>query len=432
MRRPVLRSARLVVVAAALLAMLAIAQAAYGWTSSSPNPGSSVRAATIGSPGTVSTAPGSGLCTNVTVSWSAASHANAYRIERSTDAGATWSTRVAATSGTSWVDAGTPTGATATWRVTPLRSSTSWTGPAASSPARTCQAGYALAAVNPPNVVNLTWSAQTGATGYDIQRRIGANGSWEYLALDRPGTTYADTDAYNPGQSISYRVKWVDAGGTRDSGWSNVATIASWSGTSGGTGGLEVTRVIGSSWADGCGTRYSVTTTVTNTSSSTITAWQAVLGIGTYPYNGTITSTGNVTTVSNNGTTWVVAGPAWQPNLNAGASYQFTYQACRPGGGEPTTSPSVAVTVDNSWGSGWQGTVTLTTSSPVAVTWQATIRRSAPPFTTGTPWPVSTPTIYNADTVSFDANTWVIKGKSYNSTIVAGQTIALGFQAAIP
>ncbi len=90
-----------------------------------------------GSPAPVVVDAGSGVATVTWVASSLGCPADfvTYRLERSADGGATWTTLAAATTLLTWADAGLVNGTTYVWRVTP--SGTGGTGPAASSPPTT-------------------------------------------------------------------------------------------------------------------------------------------------------------------------------------------------------------------------------------------------------------------------------------------------------
>lgn len=412
--------------AAALLALLLATAAGLGatfaWSGSAPNAGNEVAAATMGAvPAAAATS--NLACSQVTIDWSPAPNAERYRVERSADGGATWTTRAASVTATTYTDAA-PTGpASFRWRVRGTRAVGDWTGAAATTTAITCATGYALQATNPPDEVDLTWSSQAGAVGYDIQRRVGG-GAWVFLATNRAGTTYTDDEQHTVGETIDYRVRWVNAGGTRDATWSDVATIAAWDGTPVGSGGVSVNRTMSNDWTSG----YQANVTVTNTSGAPVT-WEILLSLATYPFNGTVTQVNNAQTVSTVGTAWTVKGVSWNQTIAPGQSASFSYQASRGNTPPPTGTATATITVANQWATGYCANVVVTTTSPVPITWQVTkLRATDAPFAaTPSLWPVSPSG--GIQTASLTGTAWTFTGPSWAATVVAGQTHSLQYCA---
>ncbi|TMV49338.1 hypothetical protein FE783_12545 [Paenibacillus mesophilus] len=78
-----------------------------------------------------------------------------------------------------------------------------------------------LVAIAGPSQVALSWSAVSGATGYNVKRFTTAGGPYSTIASSVTGTTYTDTSVTN-GTTYYYVVTAVNAGG--ESGNSNEAS----------------------------------------------------------------------------------------------------------------------------------------------------------------------------------------------------------------
>ena len=178
----------------------------------------------------VKTTSSATACTAITLTWTAAASADAYRIEVRENAGA-WTDLVTETGTvTSWVDATTHTHADVEYRVHARDASSNWEGTTPAAPALvTC--GVApiddLAAANPCSSSTLTWTAPNGATRYDVRRRVNA-GAWSAnLVTDQSTLTFSDATAHALGAVVEYQVRPGTT--TVDGNWSTSATIASWS-----------------------------------------------------------------------------------------------------------------------------------------------------------------------------------------------------------
>jgi hypothetical protein len=199
------------------LASATIVGVSQAWSNSTNNPGSSVSALTLGaaSGGSATTANG---CLSITVSWTAATNANDYLVEIKTANGAYSTVNSGTGNVTSWIDTTNRSTAnnTFTYRVTPLRSGTSWTGTPTTANI-VCGIGEVsdLAATNGcgASPVTLTWTAAGGtATMYDIWRSV--NGAaFASAATNIAATTWNDTTR-TAGQSVRYYIVPNNAGGT--------------------------------------------------------------------------------------------------------------------------------------------------------------------------------------------------------------------------
>ncbi|MEV0271625.1 cellulase family glycosylhydrolase [Hamadaea sp. NPDC050747] len=99
-------------------------------------------------------------------------------------------------------------------------------------------------------------------------------------------------------------------------------------GPTGGTGSCSVTYKVDSSWPQG----FNATVTVKNTGTSTVNNWVATL---TLPSGVSLVNGWNAT-VTASGQTLTAAAPTWAPNLAAGASASFNFQANGPSSPAPS------------------------------------------------------------------------------------------------
>jgi cellulase/cellobiase CelA1 len=158
--------------------------------------------------------------------------------------------------------------------------------------------------------------------------------------------------------------------------------------------------------------------------------WEIVLSMATYPFNGTITQVNGGQVTGTSGTDVTIKGASYNKTLAAGASVTFTYQADRGSAPPPVGVATATITVNSEWGTGYCADVTVSTTSPVPITWQVTKTRitDAPFLANPALWPASL-TSSNLTTVSLTGVAWVFKGPSWANTIVAGQTQTIGYCA---
>ncbi|MCP2323777.1 endoglucanase [Hamadaea flava] len=110
---------------------------------------------------------------------------------------------------------------------------------------------------------------------------------------------------------------------------SSTSPSASTSPTGGsGTGSCSVTYKVDSSWPQG----FNATVTVRNTGTATVNNWVATL---TLPSGVSLVNGWNAT-VTASGQTLTAAAPTWAPNLAAGASVSFNFQANGPSSPTPS------------------------------------------------------------------------------------------------
>lgn len=207
--RPTRRQRRIRrIIAIAVPMLLLFGGFALAWTIGTTNPGNSVTAATIGAASGV-TPSTTNSCTTIRIDWTAASQANDYLIEITTDNGS-YSTVIASTGNVvTYTDATNRNASnrTYTYRVTPKLAGSSWTGTPATGQI-ICGIGEVndLIATKADTCtatgITLTWSAAGGtATNYEIFRSI--NGAAATLAAGNiTALTWADTRVL--GQSVTY------------------------------------------------------------------------------------------------------------------------------------------------------------------------------------------------------------------------------------
>jgi chitinase len=84
----------------------------------------------------------------------------------------------------------------------------------------------------------------------------------------------------------------------------------------------------------------------------------------------------------------------------------------------PTGVPALAYTVTSNWGSGFNGTMTVTAGSSALTSWTVEFDTTA-----------SITNIWNATIVSHVGNHYVVSNAAYNGQVGAGQSASFGFQA---
>lgn len=302
----------------ALMTAIAVVGALGGvaWAAFSANASASQSLATLqlGNPPSASasiTGSTSTACTSITITWGAATSADTYRIEVRENGGP-WSNLVLETGAvTSFVDTAVRTHAEVEYRIHARDADSDWEG---STPrqANLLTCGVApvddLAVTNPCSRTLLTWSAPTGATTYDVQRRVNGGG-WTAVATNQATTGFTDTTVHAAGALVEYQVR-PGVGTTVDGNWTAAASITNWqafrilsivAGNSGTLGTLNV--------GDTVVVTYSKPVLL---SSVTVHSMRTVSGAtGGLYLNTTTTSTngsGRLTTASVFGTTGAYAG----------------------------------------------------------------------------------------------------------------------------
>ena len=162
----------------------------------------------------------------VTLTWlDSGQNATGYRLERSPD-GASWAALGAAGAGaTSFRDLNAPCGTTLSYRIAAdgPSGSSSWSEPAraATTCAPTTNIRLTATAVS-ATAIHLEWQATAGGqTGYTIERTTNPLSGWGEIVSLRAGVTSYDDLGLLSGRTYFYRVRAVNAGGSRAS---NVAS----------------------------------------------------------------------------------------------------------------------------------------------------------------------------------------------------------------
>lgn len=213
------RSARYARRVSSVLAVFAIlaGSSALAWNYARDNPGNSVAAAVLGTPGSF-TATTSNSCTTIGLSWTAASNANSYLVEIRTANGTFSTVNASVGNVTTYTDSTNRNGTnrTYTYRLTPIVAGSSWTGTPVTYEI-VCGIGEVddLAATNgcTNTPVTLTWTAAGGtATMYDIWRSVNGAAAAS-AATNVAAVTWNDTTR-TVGQYVTYYIVPNNSGGT--------------------------------------------------------------------------------------------------------------------------------------------------------------------------------------------------------------------------
>lgn len=218
------RRALLLLLLALLATSVGSSATSQAWTAVTANPLNAVTAGSIANATNAVASTTTTTCASISLTWTAATGATSYRVERRTNGGA-WSPIAPSVVPTSYTDATGFTNATVEYQVI-SRNATNWEGlvPAVSNLLR-CGVSD-LAVTNPCSSTTLAWTASAAATTYDVQRSI--NGAAYALVIsDVAATTWTDTTQFTNGQSVAYQVR-PGIGAAGNGSWSNIGTITSW------------------------------------------------------------------------------------------------------------------------------------------------------------------------------------------------------------
>jgi len=193
----------------------------------------------------------------ISLSWTSpanngGSEITGYKIERSTDAGSTWSTIIANTGSTSttYSDTGLDQNTSYTYRVSAINS----VGTSSPSNAASATTSSSITVPSPPtgldattistSQINLSWTAPTNdggseITGYDIERSLDNGNTWYTVTSNTSNndTAYNDT-GLSQGTSYTYRVSAIN-----DIGTSSPSDTASATTSTDTTGGIVLNNV---------------------------------------------------------------------------------------------------------------------------------------------------------------------------------------------
>lgn len=150
----------------------------------------------------------------VALAWTASSGATSYNVKRATDSGGPY-TQIASGTSTSYTDSSVTNGTTYYYVVSALNAGGESANSAAASAtpqSPNLPAAPANLAATPGNAqASLTWSASTGATGYNLKRATSSGGPYTQIAM-LATTSYVDTGLTN-GTTYYYVVSAVNASG---------------------------------------------------------------------------------------------------------------------------------------------------------------------------------------------------------------------------
>ncbi|WP_306534763.1 fibronectin type III domain-containing protein [Geobacter sp.] len=152
--------------------------------------------------------------TQITLTWSQVAGNTGYKIERKIGAGAWADLTTKAADVTTHSDTGLAAGTTYTYRV----SANSAAGYSLPSGEQTAPTKPAAPTLNVPSGitatdVTLTWTNVAGETGYKIEYKIGAGGTWGELATKGVDVTTHTHSGLTANTTYYYRVKAYNAGG---------------------------------------------------------------------------------------------------------------------------------------------------------------------------------------------------------------------------
>ncbi|MGO8672686.1 MAG: PKD domain-containing protein [Capsulimonadaceae bacterium] len=176
----------------------------------------SVSTTVILSPGAPSVPTATAGSAQVTLSWGSVSAATSYGIYRATTSGAEGTTAVAASSGTSYTDAGLSNGVTYYYKIAAVNAA----GTSAQSP-QACAtpeppipgAPTSLSATAGNGQVSLTWTGSAGAASYGIYRATASGAEGNTAIATASGTSFTNLGLSN-GVTYYYTVAAINGGGT--------------------------------------------------------------------------------------------------------------------------------------------------------------------------------------------------------------------------
>jgi RHS repeat-associated protein len=150
----------------------------------------------------------------VSLAWSSAAGAVAYNVKRSANSGGPYTTIASGVTATNFIDTGLTNGATYFYVV----SGTNTVGESDNSsqvsatPSGPASAPTGLTAVSSTSRITLTWTASSGATGYNIKRGTSSGSYPDLVATGVAGTTYLNPGLVN-GTKYYYVVTASGVGG---------------------------------------------------------------------------------------------------------------------------------------------------------------------------------------------------------------------------
>jgi fibronectin type 3 domain-containing protein len=182
-------------------------------TNGSGSSANSAQVNTITIPAAPTSPAATGGTSQIALTWNASTGAATYNVLRATSANGSYTTVASALTGTSYNDTGLASGTTYYYVITATDGS--------GSSANSTQVNAITAPASPSGVtatagngqVALSWTASTGATGYNVLRATSANGSYTTVASGVAGTSYTDTGLAN-GTTYYYAVAASNGSGS--------------------------------------------------------------------------------------------------------------------------------------------------------------------------------------------------------------------------
>ena len=297
----------------------------------------------------------------INLSWSASSGATSYNVKRATVSGGPYTTIATGVTATSYNNTGLAASTTYYYVVSAVNSSgespnssqasaTTLSGGTA-PPAPTGLSATAVAT----NQINLTWTASSGATSYNVKRATVSGGPYTTIATGVTATSYNNT-GLSANTTYYYVVSAVNTyGESANSSQASATTL------SGGT-------------APPAPTGLSATAVATNQINLT---WTASSGATSYNVKRSTTSGGPYTTIA----TGVTATSYSNTGLSANTTYYYVVSAVNTYGESANSSQASATTPQ-----GGGGDVLLSQGKPVT----ASSSQSGNPATNGNDGSLST------------------------------------------
>ena len=149
----------------------------------------------------------------IALTWNATSGATSYTVRRASTSGGAYTTVASGLTGTSYTHTGLAAGTTCYYVVTPAAASGDGANSAEASAITTPAAPGNVTATPGSGQVALSWSASTGATGYNVLRATSPGGSYTTIATGVVNTHYTDTGLAN-GTTYYYVVAATNGSGS--------------------------------------------------------------------------------------------------------------------------------------------------------------------------------------------------------------------------
>lgn len=155
----------------------------------------------------------SGGSQQIALSWNPTAGATSYSIRRTTTSGGPYTTAASGVTATSFTDTSLGDGVTYYYVVTPANASGEGANSSEIAVATIPAAPNSVTATAGNGQVSLSWSASTGATGYDVLRATSPGGTYTTVATGVTGTSYTDATV-SSGTTYYYVVAARDTSGS--------------------------------------------------------------------------------------------------------------------------------------------------------------------------------------------------------------------------